>query len=502
MSYRNRALRLRAAMLGIGVWVGSLLAGCTLAPAYHRPELPVPITYPDAAASPVESATPASDIGWRDFFGDERLQDLIQMALVNNRDLRVALLDVENARAQYRIQRSELLPTIDASGSEDASHSPAALTTPGLPATTHELSASVGLSSYELDLFGRLRSLNAQALETYLGTQEARRSAQLSLVAEVAGDYLSLAADQELLALARETFRSQNESYQLTVREAALGFASDLAVRQAQTPVETARYDEARYSSSIAQDRNALQLLVGAPLPDSLLPTSLGEALKAMALNGNLPADLPSDLMRRRPDVAEAEHTLRAANANIGAARAAFFPAVTLTSSAGTESLGLSDLFKSGSGAWSFAPQISLPIFTGGRNRANLDSARISRDIDVAKYEHAIQTAFREVADALAQRSQYGQQLSAQEALVEATSESHRLADARFQHGTDTYLNVLDAERSLYSAQQTLITTQLGQASNLVTLYKALGGGLNEHSQAPSVALGAAPPAPSFPSLP
>jgi multidrug efflux system outer membrane protein len=238
----------------------------------------------------------------------------------------------------------------------------------------------------------------------------------------------------------------------------------------------------------VAQDRNALQLLVGAALPDELLPSGLNEALEAIAMNGNLPSGLPSDLMQRRPDVAEAEHTLRAANANIGAARAAFFPTVTLTSSGGTESLELSSLFKAGSAVWSFAPQISLPIFTGGRNRANLDSAVISRDIDVAKYEHAIQSAFREVADALALRSQYGQQLSAQKSLVEATTESHRLADARFQHGADTYLNVLDAERSLYSAQQTLIATQLGQASNLVTLYKVLGGGLNEHTQQQSTA--------------
>jgi multidrug efflux system outer membrane protein len=478
--------------------MGAVLAGCTLAPAYHRPDLPVPATYPNTAVDSGESVVPASDIGWREFFGDERLQRLIAMALVNNRDLRIALLNVAKARAQYRIQRSELLPTLDASGNEDASHSPAALTTPGLPSTTHEFSASIGVSAYELDLFGRLRSLNAQAFETYLGTEEARRSTQLTLAAEVAADYLNLAADQELLALAHETFHSQNESYQLIIHEAALGFASDLAVRQAETPVETARYDEARYSGSVAKDRNALQLLLGAPLPDTLLPPSLTEAVKAIALNGNLPANLPSDLMQRRPDVLEAEHTLRAANANIGAARAAFFPTVTLTSSGGTESLGLSDLFKAGSGTWSFAPQISLPIFAGGRNRANLESATISRDIDVAKYEHAIQTAFREVADALAQRSQYGQQLSAQESLVVATRESHRLADARFQHGADTYLNVLDAERSLYGAQQTLITTQLSQATNLVTLYKVLGGGLNEYSKPLSVARSTPPPAQVF----
>ncbi len=493
MSRQHAMAKSQVVSLRVSVLAGTLLAGCTLAPAYHRPDLPVPSAYPITGDASDQSAISAPDIGWREFFADERLQALIAMALDNNRDLRVALLNVENARAQYRIQRSQVLPTLNASANENASHTPAELTTPGFPPTTHEFTATVGLSAYELDLFGRLRSLNAQALETYFGTEEARRSTQLSLVAEVAGDYLNLAADQELLALASDTLRSQNESYQLTVREAELGFASDLAVRQAQTPVETARYDEARYSSLVAQDRNALELLVGAALPSELLPRGLTEALKSIALNGSLPAGLPSDLMQRRPDVAEAEHTLRAANANIGAARAAFYPTVTLTASGGSESLELSSLFKPGSAVWSFAPQISLPIFAGGRNRANLQSAKISRDIDVAKYEHAIQSAFREVADALAQRSQYGRQLSAQEALVEATRESHRLADARFHHGADTYLNVLDAERSLYSARQTLITAQLGQASNLVTLYKVLGGGLNEHGQPPSVALSTAP---------
>jgi multidrug efflux system outer membrane protein len=446
----------------------------------------VPAEYPAADITPVTGRAGAPDIGWRDFFGDVRLQRLIAMALDDNRDLRIAALNVDDARARYRIQRAELLPNVSASGSETASRTPVDLTYPGFPRTTHEFSASAGISAYEVDLFGRLRSLNAEALETYFATEEARRSTQLSLVAEVANDYLTLAADQDRLTLARETLRNQSESYQLTVREAALGFASDLAVRQAQTPVETARYDEARYTSLVAQDRNSLQLLVGAPIPDELMPDGLAHALSAIALNGNLPAGLPSALIQRRPDILESEHTLRAANANIGAARAAFFPSVSLTATDGTESLQLSGLFKGGSGTWSFAPQISLPIFAGGRNRANLDSAEIDRKIDVARYEQAIQVAFREVADGLAERSQYGRQVSAQQALVEATSEAHRLADARFKHGADTYLNVLDAERSLYSAQQTLISTQLGQATNLVTLYKSLGGGLTERTQVPT----------------
>lgn len=457
-------------------------AGCTLMPAYHQPALPVPNHYSDPrdAAPPAQATTAAADIGWRDFFGDERLHALIAMALQSNRDLRIAVLTVEKSRAQYRIQRADLLPTLQGSGNESVAHTPRELTTPGFPSTTHEFSATVGLNAYEIDLFGRIRSLSAQALESFYATEAAQRSTQLTVVAEVASSYLNLAADQEQLALAQETLRSQTESYDLTARQATLGFASDLAVRQAQTPVETARYDEARYTSQIAQDRNALELLIGQGIPVALLPGNLRETLQGLALKGQLPPGLPSELLRRRPDILEAEHDLRAANANIGAARAAFYPTVSLTASGGTESLELSGLFKGGSGVWSFAPQISVPIFAGGRNRANLDSVKATAQIDVAKYEQAIQTAFREVSDALAQRSQYGRQLTAQETLVEATGEARRLADARFTHGVDTYLAVLDAERSLYGAQQTLINTQLAQATNLITLYKALGGGIRE----------------------
>ncbi len=478
---------LRHSRLAAAALLGFAISACTLAPTYHRPAMPVAASYPatDSAASAADGTADtahraASDIGWQEFFGDARLQQLITMALANNRDLRVAALNVANSQAKYRIQRASLLPAVNASANETASHTPAALTTPGFPSTIHEFSATLGLSSYEIDLFGRLRSLSAQALETYFATEQARRSTRLSLVAEVATDYLNLAADQESLTLARDTLRSQSESYELTRREATLGFASDLAVRQAQTPVETARVDVARYTGLVAQGRNALELLVGASISDDLWPRGLHSALDALALDGNLPAGLPSDLLQRRPDILEAEHTLQAANANIGAARAAFFPSVTLTASGGSESLQLSDLFKGGSAVWSFAPQISVPLFAGGRNRANLKSAEVSRDIEVANYEHSIQSAFREVADALAQRAQYGQQLTAQAALVDATSDSHRLANARYRKGADSYLNVLDSERSLYSAQQTLISTQLAQASNLVTLYKALGGGIKE----------------------
>jgi multidrug efflux system outer membrane protein len=328
-----------------------------------------------------------------------------------------------------------------------------------------------------------VRSLNTQAAQQFLATEEAQRATHISLVAEVVSDYLTLAADQERLKLAQSTFRSQSDSYGLTQRSYEVGSASGLSLRQAQTSVERARVDVARYTSQVAQDRNALALVVGTQVPDDLLPTGLADAVGALGTRSDVPAGLPSALIQRRPDVLQAEHELQAANANIGAARAAFYPSITLTASAGSSSSELGNLFKAGSGVWSFAPQISLPIFDGGRNRGNLDSARISRDIGVAQYEKAIQTAFREVADALAQRGTLHQQLDAQQALVDATDESYKLSDARFRRGVDSYLNVLDSQRSLYDAQQNLIGTQLSRVLNLVTLYKVLGGGWVESTQ-------------------
>ncbi len=456
----------------------SLLGGCSLMPAYQRPTSPVPAAYPLARTSDeATDARIAADIGWREFFADPRLQQLVSLALENNRDLRVAVLNIEKSRAQYRIQDAASLPTINASGSGSASRTPADQSPTGQASTTRQYSATVGFAAYELDLFGRVRSLNAEALQQFLATAEARRSTHISLVAEVAGNYLTLAADQERLKLAQRTLQSQSDSYALTRRKADLGVASDLTLRQAQTSVESARVDVARYTSQIAQDRNALTLVVGAPVPDALLPTGLDDALAALGSRSDLPAGLPSTLLQRRPDVLQAERLLEAANANIGAARAAFYPRISLTASAGTGSSDLGRLFGSGQGTWSFMPQIALPIFDGGANQANLDSARVSRDISVAQYERAIQTAFREVSDALAQRSTLGDQLSAQQALVDASGDSFRLSEARFQRGVDSYLSVLDSQRSLYAAQQTLISTQLSRVSNLVSLYKVLGGG-------------------------
>jgi outer membrane protein, multidrug efflux system len=448
-----------------------LLAGCVnLAPAYERPAAPVPASYPEAKADGAALA----DIAWQDFFADAKLRGLIELALANNRDLRVAILTIEQYRAQYRIQDASTLPTINASGSGTSSRTPASLSGTGTAVTSHQYSATLGISAYELDLFGRVRNLSDQALEEYLATEQARRSTQISLVAEVASAYLTWAADLERLALARDTLRSQSESYALTKRRFELGSATALTLRQQQTSVDSARVDVASYTGQVAKDRNALALLLGVPVPDEMAPQTLGDQLNALP---ELPAGLPSDLLLRRPDLLESEHELKAATANIGAARAAFYPSISLTASAGSSSAELSKLFKSGSKSWSFVPQISLPIFDGGSNRANLDSAIAARDIAVAQYEKAIQTAFREVADALTQRSALRDQLEAQSSLVEASGEAFKLSDARFTRGVDSYLDVLDAQRSLYSAQQTLISTRLSRLSNDITLYKVLGGG-------------------------
>jgi multidrug efflux system outer membrane protein len=467
-----------------------LLGACTMIPNYQRPPLPVPETYPSPAEpqSIAPGATAAADIGWRDFFTDDKLRAVIALALDHNRDLRVAVLDIEQSRAQFNIARAALLPDIEATAGGDSVRTPQSVAAPGLPAVTRDYSVNLGVSAYELDLFGRLRSLTAQARETLLATEEARRNVQISLVAEVANDYLTLATDGARFALAERTLRNQSESFELTRREAEIGTVSDLSLREAETTVASARVDVARYSGQIAADVDALDLVVGTPVPDELQPRGVDDDSHALDVGMVPPAGLPSDLLERRPDVLEAERTLRAANANIGAARAAFFPSITLTASDGTASNALSGLFAAGSRAWSFAPQVTLPIFTGGRNRANLTSARVARDIDVAKYESVVQTAFREVADGLARRESLEQQFTAQQALVAASSDAYRLSDVRFRRGVDSYLNALDAQRSLYAAQQNLIGIELSRMSNLVTLYQALGGGWLEHSAAAGVA--------------
>jgi multidrug efflux system outer membrane protein len=456
-----------------------VLAGCTsLAPEDSRPAAPVPAAWPEGPAygAPVAAASTASDIPWQQFFADEGLRRLIGLALANNRDLRIAALNIEKARALHGVARADSFPGINAGVAGAGQRTPGSLTYSGQTETTHRYDAGLGFSSYELDLFGRVRSLNERALQQYLATEEARRSAQISLIAEVANSYLALAADRERLRLARNTLESQRSAHKLISHRYDNGFASRVDLQRAQTTVDTARADVARFLTQVAQDENALTLLVGTSVTQELEPGTL-EQVAAM---DSLPAGVPSEVLTRRPDIRQAERQLLAAQANIGAARAAFFPSVTLTASGGVASSALSNLFKSGAGAWSFVPQIVLPIFDGGRNRANLNAAKADRDISLATYEGAIQRAFREVADTLATRGTLGERLDAQQSLVAATADTHRLSEIRFKQGAQSYLEVLDAQRSLYAAQQELITVRLARLSNQVALYKALGGGWNE----------------------
>ncbi|MFC4276504.1 AdeC/AdeK/OprM family multidrug efflux complex outer membrane factor [Achromobacter aloeverae] len=477
----------RPGRLAVAVALASALAGCTLIPDYQRPAAPVDAAYPTgpaydtpagAAAKPASQAGVATaNIGWRDMFPDPLLQQLIELSLSNNRDLRIAALNVQSAQAQYRIQRADLLPTVGVGATESAQRTPHDLTSSGKAVTSHTYQVGASLS-WELDLFGRIRSLSEEALQTYLAQDETRNATQLTLVSEVANAYLTLRADQELLKLTQDTLKSQRDSYDLTKQSYDNDVATALDLSQAEVSVRTAESNLAQYSRQVAQDMNALVLLLGNPLPDDVrakldTPGRLDDALIPTAL----PAGLPSDLLERRPDIRSAEHSLLAANADIGAARAAFFPTISLTGSAGTASATLGGLFKGGSGAWSFAPQITTPIFAGGSLRAELDVAKLQKQIQVATYEQAIQSAFREVADALAGRGTLDQQIQAQQLLVQADQRAYDLSQQRYRQGIDNYLTVLDSQRSLYSAQQTLVTTRLTRLTNLVTLYKALGGG-------------------------
>ncbi|KKY51498.1 transporter [Pseudomonas amygdali pv. tabaci str. ATCC 11528] len=458
--------------------VTALLTGCVnLAPDYQRPEAPVSNQWLAATAGqPVASGSVPTDIDWQNFFTDKRLVRLQTLALVNNRDLRLASLNVEKAQAQYRIERAASLPTIDASGSGTHTRTPSSTSMTGKSSISHEYSAQLGLSSYELDVFGRIQNLQDEALEDYLALTETRRSTQISLIAEVATGWLTLAADNQLLKLAEDTLASQQQSYDLTRSSHALGGSSGLEVAQAQTTVESARGDVAQYKSQILQDRNALRLLVGSDLPEELLPTA---DVPSVAQLVQVPDELPSSLLQRRPDVLSAEHSLKAANIDIGAARAAFFPSITLTANAGSASTSLSGLFTSGSGSWSFAPSISVPIFDGGSNQATLDSAKVENQIQIQTYQQTIQTAFKEVADALAVRSTLDERVAAQQAYTDASRKSYELADALYRGGSQSYLEALESQRSLYSAEQELISLRLTEQSNRVTLYKVMGGGWN-----------------------
>lgn len=474
----NRPHSLRS--LALSAMASAVLAGCVnLAPEYTAPASPVPQALP---SSGVEAPTPI-DVGWRSFFVEPRLRGTIELALANNRDLRVAALNIERARAQYGIARAGLFPTVEAGASGSRSRTPGSLSTSGQARISSQYSADLGLTSYEIDLFGRVRNLGESALQSYFQTEETRRSTQISLIASVATAWLQLAADEQRLLLARNTLESQRKSFDLVQRSHRLGAQSGLALAQAQSTVDAARADGAAFDSQVEQDRNALALLVGAMPPADLLPAAPASDTVAAPTAAQLlvpPPDLPSSVLHRRPDVRAAEHALRASNADIGAARAAFFPRIALTASAGTASSTLSGLFAGGSKAWSFAPSISVPIFDGGANRANLRVAEAQQKIQIATYEKAVQTAFREVADALAERRTLAERLDAQRSLLGATSRSFELSQSLFRSGASSYLDVLDAQRAYYAAQQTLIGLQLTEQTNRLTIYKTLGGGWEE----------------------
>jgi multidrug efflux system outer membrane protein len=464
----------------------ALLAGCIdLAPAYHRPAAPTPTTFPSGPAYPPPPAAAQPVVGWREFFSDPKLKAVIDQALANNRDLRLAVANIAEARAQYRVQRAALFPTINASASATLAQEPASVIAGGAVGggggsfDEHIYSLTAGASAYQVDLFGKVRDLTRAQQQRYFATQEARDAAQITLVSEVAADYLIIGADRALLGIAEDTLKSGTESLAVTQHRLEVGVASGLDVSQAQTVVQQARFDVARLTTLVAQDRNALDLIVGAPVGDDLLPAGAGDPIVVLE---RLPAAVGSSVLLDRPDVLEAEDQLRAANANIGAARAAFFPNIELTGSGGLTSLALSALFQGASGTWAFAPTITQTLFDAGANRGNLDLAKAQRDAGVATYEKTIQTAFREVADALAQRGTIDEQLAAQQALAAASDNALRLSTARYQRGSDTYLNVLIAQRSLYAARQTLVASQLARSTNLVTLYAALGGGLEGSS--------------------
>jgi len=452
------------------------IAGCSMIPDYRRLEPPVPRQFPTGPAykapASAPEALPAADLGWRDYFTDPRLQVLIETGLKDNRDLRAATLNVDRARALYRIRQVEILPVVDAGARMLDERVPGTINGNGRSVTVKQYRAEVGVTSWEIDFFGRIRSLTQAALEQYLATEQARRSSQILLISEIANAYLTMAADRDSLALSQSTLETQQAAFNLIRRRFEVGIVPELDLRQSQTRVDSARVDVVRFTEQVARDENALNLLVGAPFDPGLLP----EGLSAVSPPPELSAGIPSDVLLRRPDVRQAENLLKAANADIGAARAAFFPTISLTGAVGTASGDLSNLFKQGSFAWNFTPQITMPIFDA-RTWSALRVTEVERELAVTNYEGAIQAAFRDVADALARYGTIGDQVLAQQSLVNASRETYRLSNARYEKGIDIYLNVLDAQRGLYAAQLGLIATNLVKLINQVNLYAALGGG-------------------------
>ena len=469
------------------VALAALLAGCSFIPTYERPAAPVPATYGTTAAAAAASpgtnvaasadARAAADIDWKDYFSDPRLQTLIGTALANNRDLRVAALNIEQARAQFQIQRAAQFPAVN--GVANAARQPSATT--GQYANQYQV--GLALSAWEIDFFGRIAALKEQALAQYLATQEARKAAQISLVASVATAWFNLQADEELLDISRRTLSTRDESVKLTRLRLENGVSSELDNSQAISLAETARATYAQQRRQRLQDENTLALLLGQPVPADILASLSSARLANAQPMPPLPAGLPSDLLTRRPDIRQAEQQLIAANANIGAARANFFPRIALTASVGTVSNELSGLFKGGSWAFSIAPQLALPLFDAGRNQATLESARAGREIAVAQYERSIQSAFREVADALAGEATLQDQLNAQRTQAQADSKRFELSDLRYRNGVASYLDLLDTQRSLFASEQSLVQTRLLRLQNQVALYRVLGGGWSEAPQ-------------------
>lgn len=490
-----RALKIRTAGPAVPPYLALVVAavsvvagGCTLAPKYERPAMPVAASWQETTVSRAPgqdglaaqaAVVAAPDIGWQEFLGDARLKELIRIALANNRDLRVAALNVEQVRAQYRIAQLAFIPTLDANGSMARSRTSGDLSRSGRPETGTTYSVSADVSSYELDFFGRVQSLRNQALEFYLATEEAQRSAHLSLISEVARQYLNQRAIAEELRLAEDTLKAVESSRRIAERRHEVGAASRLDLATAESQVQRARADVSVFRQQLVQADNSLAFLIGQALPADLPPPA---PFNGQGLIADLSAGLPSDLLQRRPDVLQAEHELKAANAEIGAARAAFFPRITLTAGVGSASDELSRLFASGTGTWNFIPRVNLPIFAAGQNRAALEVAQLQKRIEIARYEQAIQNAFREVADALVVRARVGEQIDAYDALVAAQQDRYRLTEVRYRQGIDSYLAVLIAQQDLYAAQQSQIRIRLASYTNLVALYRALGGGWSQTS--------------------
>jgi multidrug efflux system outer membrane protein len=464
----------------IGLVCAAALSGCSLEPKYVRPAPAVPVSWPVGDAYLRNSEANLPSVTYKDLFRDPKLQAIIGRALVDNQDIAISLANVELARSQYRVQRASLLPEVDGStristgesgSSSSGVNNGAGTVASGGRRTSY--SADVGISSFEIDLFGRVRSLTKAALQEYLATEAGVRASRLTIVSEVASAYLALATDRSLLRIANDTQVSASKSVDLTRARLRGGIAPRTDLRQAETILDQARSDAANLTTVVAQDRNALELLVGGPVADGELPASI-ESVDSFL--GELPAGLNSQVLLRRPDVVEAEYRLRANNARIGAARANFFPTISLTALAGFASTALSSLFTGNAFTWSVTPAASLPLFDGGANRGNLAYANAQRELTIAQYKQTVQTAFREVADALARRGTIDRQTQAQIDLEAAARDSDFLAEARYREGIDTFLNRLDSQRTLYSARRSLASTRLIRANNLVTLYQVLGG--------------------------